>query len=69
MGDGEPLARALAKLEASSRQIPMSVPPAMAPLFIVNPLAGRRIPFKNLFMDHPPTEDRIQRLRSREWAR
>ncbi len=69
LGDGEPLARALAKLEAAAHQIPMNVPPAVAPLFIVNPLTGRQIPFKNLFMDHPPTEDRIRRLRSREWAR
>ena len=56
------LSRALAKLEASSRQIPMNVPPAVAPLFIVNPLTGRRMAFKNLFSDHPPTEDRIRRL-------
>jgi heat shock protein HtpX len=69
IGDGEPLARALAKLDVASRQIPMGVPPAMAPLYIVNPLAGRRIAFKNLFADHPPTEDRIRRLREREWAR
>jgi len=69
IGDGEPLARALAKLESSARQIPMNVPPAMAPLYIVNPLSGRRIAFKNLFADHPPTEDRIRRLREREWAR
>jgi heat shock protein HtpX len=69
LDDGEPLARALGKLEAASRQIPMNIPPAVAPLFIVNPLSGRRIAFKNLFTDHPPTEDRIRRLREREWAR
>jgi heat shock protein HtpX len=68
LGDGEPLARALAKLEAGARQVPMNIPPAVAPLFIVNPLAGRKIAFKKLFADHPPTEDRIRRLRSREWA-
>jgi heat shock protein HtpX len=70
IGDGEPLARALAKLEAGAKQIPM--PDArreMAPLYIVSPLAGMNISFKNLFSDHPPTEDRIRRLRSREWAR
>jgi heat shock protein HtpX len=70
IGDGEPLARALAKLEAGAQQIPM--PDArreMAPLYIVSPLAGMNISFKNLFSDHPPTEDRIKRLRSREWAR
>jgi heat shock protein HtpX len=69
LGDGEPLARALAKLEGAARQIPSGIPPAMAPLFIVNPLAGRRMALKNLFADHPPTEDRIRRLREREWAR
>jgi heat shock protein HtpX len=69
LGDGEPLARALTKLETASRQIPMNVPPAMAPMYIVNPLTGRKIAFKNLFADHPPTEDRIRRLREREWAR
>ncbi len=68
LGDGEPLARALAKLEAGARQVPMNIPPAVAPLFIVNPLTGRKIAFKKLFADHPPTEDRIRRLRSREWA-
>jgi heat shock protein HtpX len=68
IGDGEPLARALAKLEGAARQVPMNIPPAMAPLYIVNPLTGRRIAFKNLFADHPPTEDRIRRLRAQEWA-
>ena len=70
IGDGEPLARALAKLEAGSRQIPM--PQArreMAPMYIVSPLAGMNVSFKNLFSDHPPTAERIARLRSREWAR
>jgi heat shock protein HtpX len=69
IGDGEPLARALAKLEAGARQIPMpQVRREMAPMYIVSPLAGMRVSFKNLFSDHPPTEDRIRRLRSREWA-
>jgi heat shock protein HtpX len=70
IGDGEPLARALSKLEASAKQIPMpGVRREMAPLYIVSPLAGMNISFKNLFSDHPPTEDRIRRLRAREWAR
>jgi heat shock protein HtpX len=70
IGDGEPLARALAKLEASARQIPMpDVHREMAPLYIVSPLAGMNVSFKNLFSDHPPTDDRIRRLRAREWAR
>ena len=66
IGDGEPLARALAKLEAGAQQIPMpQVRREMAPMYIVSPLAGHASPFKNLFSDHPPTEDRIARLRSR----
>ena len=69
IGDGEPLARALAKLEQGARQIPMDVNPAQAQAYIVNPLTGRKFEFKNLFTTHPPTEDRIARLRSREWAR
>jgi heat shock protein HtpX len=70
IGDGEPLARALSKLDAASRQIPMpEVRREMAPLYIVSPLAGMNVSFKNLFSDHPPTDERIRRLRSREWAR
>jgi heat shock protein HtpX len=70
IGDGEPLARALSKLERASAQIPMpGARPEMAGMFIVNPLRGSRVSFKNLFADHPPTEDRIARLRSREWAK
>lgn len=70
IGDGEPLARALSKLDAASRQIPMpEVRREMAPLYIVSPLAGMNVSFKNLFSDHPPTDERIRRLRSKEWAR
>jgi heat shock protein HtpX len=69
IGDGEPLARALTKLDQASRQIPMpQVHREMAPLYIVSPLAGMNVSFKNLFSDHPPTADRIARLRSKEWA-
>lgn len=68
IGDGEPLAAALSKLDAASRQIPMQVPREVACLFIVNPLAGRRVSFGNWFSDHPPTDKRIARLRSQEWA-
>lgn len=70
IGDGEPLARALAKLDAASRQIPMPMARReMAGLYIVNPLAGMNVSMKGLFSDHPPTADRIARLRSREWAK
>jgi heat shock protein HtpX len=70
IGDGEPLARALAKLESASLRTPMpNVRREMAPMYIVNPLAGMNVSWKNLFSDHPPTADRISRLRSQEWAR
>lgn len=69
IGDGEPLARALAKLDSASRQVPMpGVRPEMAPLYIVSPLAGVRVTAKSWFADHPPTADRIARLRSRAWV-
>ena len=63
IGDGEPLARALLKLEQAARQIPMDVQPAQAQKYIVNPLTGRKVSFANLFTTHPPTEERVERLR------
>jgi heat shock protein HtpX len=63
MNNGEPLARALEKLNVGSKRIPMNVDPAHASMFIVNPLAGRNVNFKSLFMTHPPVEERIERLR------
>jgi len=69
IGDGEPLARALSKLDQVSQQVPMpGVRPEMAPMYIVSPLFGRRVVAKKWFADHPPTAERIARLRSREWA-
>jgi heat shock protein HtpX len=69
IGDGEPLARALEKIEVNARRIPMNVAPAQASMYIVNPLTGRRVNFAQWFMTHPPTADRVARLRAREWAR
>jgi heat shock protein HtpX len=68
IGTGEPLARALAKLDAAARRIPMKVDPAQAQKYIINPLTGRKVNFAKLFTTHPPTEERIARLRTREWA-
>ena len=68
IGDGEPLARALEKLEVGSRRIPMDIDPAHAQAFIVNPLTGRQVQFANWFRSHPATEDRVARLRQREWS-
>ena len=67
IGDGEPLARALLKLEQGAKQIPMNVDPAHAQMYIVNPLTGRKMQFASLFRSHPPTEQRVERLRSRSW--
>lgn len=60
---GNPLAlvRALQKLEEMGQKVPIHGNPAFAPLFIVNPLSKEGL--MKLFMTHPPTEDRIERLR------
>ena len=63
LGSGESLARALEKIEAYAKQVPMDVPPAQATAYIVNPLTGRRFEFSNLFTTHPPTAERVARLR------
>ncbi len=67
INNGEPLARALEKLERGARTIPMDIDPAHAQAFIVNPLTGRKVEFANLFMSHPPVEKRVARLRSSDW--
>jgi heat shock protein HtpX len=59
--DPEALAGALLKLEAVSKQVPAPVNPAQAHLFIVNPLRAGGV--ATLFSTHPPTEDRVRRLR------
>jgi heat shock protein HtpX len=68
LGTGEPLARALQKIEAYAKQVPMDVDPAHASAYIINPLTGRKMQFGNLFMTHPPTEERIRRLRQHDGA-
>lgn len=65
IGTGEPLAQALAKIDQYAKQVPMDIDPAHASAYIINPLTGRRVQFANLFSSHPPTEDRIARLRGR----
>ena len=65
--DGEPLARALEKIEAYAKQVPMNVNPAEASAYIINPLAGRRVNYAGLFSTHPPTAERIARLRDYRW--
>ncbi|HET9525845.1 MAG TPA: zinc metalloprotease HtpX [Pyrinomonadaceae bacterium] len=60
-GDPEALASALEKLEAYSKQIPLHVNPAASHMFIVKPLTGYSL--QTLFSSHPPTEQRVARLR------
>jgi heat shock protein HtpX len=63
-GDPLALAAALETLEQSARRIPMRVNPAGAHLAIVNPLAAvRGGGMMKLFSTHPPTEERVRRLR------
>jgi heat shock protein HtpX len=69
IGDGEPLARALEKIEAYAKQVPMNVDPAQATAYIINPLTGREVSFANMFRTHPPTADRIARLRHQQSVR
>lgn len=67
IGDGEPLARALEKIDAYAHRVPMKVNQAQAQAYIINPLAGRKVRFANLFRTHPATEDRLARLRDGSW--
>jgi len=61
-GRASGLAGALEKIEVASRAEPLPASPATAHLFIVNPLTGQS--FARLFSTHPPTEERIARLRA-----
>jgi heat shock protein HtpX len=65
-GNPESLARALEKLEMATSVRPLPVDPAVAHLFIVNPLKGAT--FAGLFSTHPPLEERIRRLRAMQPA-
>lgn len=68
LGSGEPLAKALEKLEMGAQRVPVNVNPAQAPAYIVNPLRGRAGGgMAQMFSTHPSTADRVARLRSGEW--
>ncbi len=65
LGTGEPLARALEKLDAYAARIPADVDPSQASAYIVNPLkalGGRG--GSRWFSTHPPVAERIRRLRA-----
>jgi heat shock protein HtpX len=63
-GDPLALAGALEKLHGAAEALPARTEPAMASLFIVNPLAGLGGRLLGLFSTHPPAEERIRRLRA-----
>ena len=62
LGRPTPLANALVRLDNFAHQIPMHVPPAVAPLAQVNPLAATGGMMSKLFSTHPPTAERVARL-------
>ncbi|RMH68263.1 MAG: protease HtpX [Actinomyces sp.] len=69
LGTGEPLARALERLDAFAGRIPAAVDPNQASAYIVNPLkaqmrGGGGGGLGRLFSTHPPVEERIRRLRA-----
>jgi len=57
------LMRALEKLGAYNKKIPMDIPPSTAALCIVAPFTGGQF-LASLFSTHPPLADRIARLQS-----
>lgn len=61
-GDPLALASALSRLDSMARRLPMHAGEASSHLFIVNPLQG--VSLSRLFSTHPPTEERIARLRA-----
>ncbi|MBP5972721.1 zinc metalloprotease HtpX [Brasilonema sp. CT11] len=63
-GNPRALARALQRLEATARQLPIQANPAFEPLLITNAVSGQFL--GNLFSSHPSTEARIEALRKIE---
>lgn len=62
-GNPYALARALQKLDAYSKRVPLVASPSTAHLFIVQPMIG--MGFASLFSTHPPVQKRIERLTGR----
>ena len=58
------LAAALGKIDAAAKQVPMALPPTMAPLAQVDPLQAFGGGVGKLFATHPPVQERIARLRA-----
>lgn len=59
-GNPRALARALQRLEATARQMPLNANPAFEPLLIIHPISGQFL--GNLFSSHPATEARVEAL-------
>jgi heat shock protein HtpX len=59
-GNPRALARALQRLEATAKQIPLNANPAFEPLLIIHPISGQFL--GNLFSSHPATEARVEAL-------
>jgi heat shock protein HtpX len=65
-GNPYALARALQKIDAYSRRLPLQASPSTAHLFIIQPFLGMNAGMlANLFSTHPPTAKRIERLTGR----
>jgi heat shock protein HtpX len=65
-GGPDAMIAALRKLEGYSKRIPMNASPATAHMFIIKPFSGSAM--LKLFSTHPPTEERIARLQSYQFA-
>ncbi|MEN9934849.1 MAG: hypothetical protein RLZZ387_1428 [Chloroflexota bacterium] len=63
LGDPLPLASALEKIEWAAQRGVMPMNPATSSLYIVNPLSGTGGVLR-LFSTHPPTAERVARLRA-----
>jgi heat shock protein HtpX len=66
-GNPQALARALNKIDKWSKQIPLQASPAMAHMFICQPLTSGEV-FSSLFSTHPPIRKRIERLIGRDFV-
>jgi heat shock protein HtpX len=63
VGHSYGLVRALEKLGAYNKSIPMDISPSTSALCIVAPLTSREL-FSSLFSTHPPLAERIARLQA-----
>ena len=66
-GNPQGLARALNKIDQWSKRIPMQASPAMAHMYIAQPLTTGEV-FSSLFSTHPPIRKRIERLIGRDFV-